>query len=257
MCGIAGFSIADKDHRKIDARRLSAALLLEIQARGKDATGATWWECGDDKCELFYAKDAVPATHFVKNSLFQMPRYVRTALLHTRWATLGDPENNDNNHPIVIPNGMVGVHNGHIQNHREIFARLGVDRIAQVDSEAIFQLITHSPKPLEELWRLRGNAAIGWYDVHRPKVMHLARLKGSPLWTATTPNGTLIFASTQPLLDAACRKAGVHVTTFREVPEYTYMKVRNGKVLEEVALKDEGDIPTLPFVDAATRWYFR
>ena len=52
MCGIAGFSISDKDHKVIRTRLLSEAMLRQIQVRGTDATGAVWSENTENGVEL-------------------------------------------------------------------------------------------------------------------------------------------------------------------------------------------------------------
>jgi len=249
MCGIGGFSICTKDHRGIDSRELAKQLLVRLQDRGRDATGAVWSEQNGSERELFYAKAPVAASEFVKHSLAQVPRFTRTALLHTRYATLGDPENNDNNHPIVVPR-VVGVHNGHIGNHADIFKMLGVKRIAQVDSEAIFQLIAANDDPLDDLMLLHGNAAIAWYTTDDPTVMHLARLKGSPLWTGTTTNGSFLFASTRPILFGAAHAAKVELDTIEEVPEWTYMQVKNGVIMDYRNLKHDQTM----FADSFDYW---
>ena len=241
MCGIAGFSISDKDHRVIRTRVLSEALLKQIQQRGRDATGAVWSEYTDNGTELYYAKEALPADDFIKRNISFIPKHTRTALLHTRYATKGSPENPDNNHPIVVP-GIIGVHNGHISNDDEVFAELDVERIAEVDSEAIFQLLANSMDPVEALPTLEGRAAIAWYELNDASTMHLARLSGSPLWVGHTPNGSLVFASTRGLLTTAAANAKVHLQTIWEVPEFMYLKVVKGQIVERRPIQDPNEI---------------
>ena len=237
MCGIAGFSICDKEHRLIRARVLGRELLLQIEQRGRDATGAVWSENTEDGKELFYAKDNVPARQFVRDNMELIPKYTRTALFHTRYATQGSPTNNDNNHPIAVPR-IIGVHNGHIANDDEVFAELGVERIAEVDSEAIFQLIANSADPIEALPKLEGRAAVAWFEADDPHTMHLARLEGSPLWVGHTVNGSLVFASTRQLLTKAAENAHVRLQTIWEVPEWLYLKVVKGEIVERRAIKE-------------------
>lgn len=238
MCGIAGFSICDKDHRVIRTRLLSDALLRQIQQRGRHATGAVWSENTEDGTQLFYAKEDLPADEFIERNIGFIPKYTRTALLHTRWATKGSPQNNDNNHPILVPR-IIGIHNGTIDNDDEVFAELGVQRIAEVDSEAIFQLIANSDDPVKALPKLEGRAAIAWYEVDDPTVMHLARLEGSPLWIGHTRNGSLVFASTRELLTTAARNARVHLQTIWQVPEWMYLKVVKGQIVEKRPIIDK------------------
>ena len=208
MCGIAGFSIGRGDHRNVNCRQLAKHLLLAIQERGEDATGAAWSEAdGNDKAVMF-AKLDIPADEFVNSLNDLMPRYSRTAILHTRWATKGDPEEMGNNHPIVVGD-IVGIHNGVITNDDYLFAVEKWGRIAEVDSEAIFQLIEHSKDPVSRLHRLEGRAAIAWLDTKEPDTLHLARLDGSPLYIGATEHGSLVFASTHPLLEEAVKAAKV------------------------------------------------
>lgn len=240
MCGIAGFSISDKDHKVIRTRLLSDKLLRQIQSRGRDATGAVWSENTEDGLELFYAKEPVNADLFVKRNIELIPNFTRTALLHARYATKGSKDNSANNHPIVVP-GVIGVHNGHIGNDDEIFETLGVERIAQVDSEAIFQLLANIDD-LNRLGELWGRAAIGWYEADDPKTMHLARLDGSPLWIGHTKNGSLVFASTKQILEDACRQANVYLAQVWEVPEGMYLKVVKGEIVEKRMLNLDGQV---------------
>jgi CheY-like chemotaxis protein len=86
------------------------------------------------------------------------PEYVKlltrvsqqTTLLlgHTRMPTKGSPICNDNNHPVQA-GPVFGVHNGHIANDDDLFQRLDLLRLGQVDSEIIFRILaTISPTPL-------------------------------------------------------------------------------------------------------------
>lgn len=237
MCGIAGFSISKGDHRRVNCRQLARELLLAIQERGEDATGAAWSETvdGEHGKAVMFAKLDIPADQFVGSLKELMPTYSRTAILHTRWATQGDPENNDNNHPIIVGD-TVGVHNGVISNDDELFAANGWDRIAEVDSEAIFQLIEHSDDAIAELHKLNGRAAIAWLDTDSPDTLHLARLDGSPLFIGSTQGGSLVFASTRTLLERAAKKAGLRLGWVGEVNEFTYMRIEGGTIVKREAI---------------------
>lgn len=235
MCGIAGFCSNPKDH--IDARKLSAALFRGIVIRGKDATGAAWYNAKSE--EVCYAKRNVPAPAFINHDLKMMPSGVKNVILHTRYATQGSPENENNNHPIVIDN-LVGVHNGHISNDNKILARYPQHkRIGQVDSEAAFAIAKYEENYLEALTTIQGRAALAWIDGDRPKELNLARVEGSPLFVAQTPNGSTIFASTQPILERAMKESGLKIEWLTEMAEYEYMKIRGGAIMEYTEFKPQ------------------
>lgn len=239
MCGIAGFSISDKDHRKINCQDLAKALALQIQQRGRDATGIAWSQHDDKGCGVYYMKDAVSASEFV-DSIEQIAKHTRTAIIHTRYATKGSPENNDNNHPILVGD-TVGIHNGSIRNDDEIIAQVGTGRTGQVDTEAIFRLIDASDDPLKELHRLDGSAALAWLNVNEPTSLNLCRVSYSPLWVGTTVNGSVIFASTEKHLRLATMQVGVRLDKVQEIPEGLYLKVKNGEVID-VGFVEEKDL---------------
>jgi glucosamine 6-phosphate synthetase-like amidotransferase/phosphosugar isomerase protein len=231
MCGIAGFCLAPGD--KFDAKKLSTCLLDQIVQRGEHATGAAWvfTEREKKKAAIAISKAPVSAYKFGPY-LDAMPKDTRRAILHTRWATQGSPQNNLNNHPI-LSGRIVGVHNGHLANDREIFKALSCKRHGEVDSEAAFALLDNTRyQPAEVLESLQGRAALAWFDARDKRDLHLARVTDSPLAIGTTEAGSLIFASTMPLLVAACDDARVELQWAENIRPYTYMRVRNGEILE-------------------------
>lgn len=250
MCGIAGFHISRKDFGLIHSRKLAGCLLNQIVVRGRDATGAAWTQKNDRKeREVWYSKMAAPAGTFIKKGgLASMPAKSKQAILHTRYATQGHQSNNDNNHPIIV-GGIVGVHNGHIVNDRELIQAGGFPRVGQVDSEAAFWMISANKDPKDGLQELRGNAALAWMEVGRPSVLNLARCQGSPLAVAQTKNGSVIFASTKPLLQDALKKSPITEADVFEVPEWTYLQVEEGKIIEWV------DIPKPQYKAFVSNWY--
>lgn len=233
MCGIAGFCLNVEDH--VDARKLSAALLEQIISRGKDATGAAWYNAKQN--EVRYTKAPYSAKTFVQTRLPAMPSGVKNVILHTRFATKGDKKFTANNHPIVVEN-LVGVHNGHISNDDAILkAYPDHKRMGQVDSEAAFVMAKYAKNPLEAFTKIQGRAALAWINGDNGKELHLARITDSPLCVAQTPNGSTIFASTKPLLEKAMKTAGLSIEWITEMNEYEYMKVSNGMIAEYTDFK--------------------
>lgn len=226
MCGIAGVSLARNDFIAIPATIRS--LLTGIEPRGRDATGIAYVN-GEGRTWIY--KGAVRAQTFnayvTADHLPDLPS-ARTVIAHTRWATQGAPAVYENNHP-VTNNGLVGVHNGHISNDDAIFARIGLDRLGQVDSEAAIALIsTAKNRPWDVLPELRGTAALAWIDSDAPEFLHLARVSASPLVIAQTRRGSLVFASTRTAVLATLDEVGRKPVYVEDVPEGTYMRARAG-----------------------------
>jgi glucosamine--fructose-6-phosphate aminotransferase (isomerizing) len=250
MCGIAGFHKSNTEIGRWNSRQLSASLLNQIVSRGRDATGVAWVQKGaDNKREVWYSKQASAAPSFIKaGGLEPMPTKCKTAILHTRYATQGCKTNIDNNHPIIV-GGIVGIHNGHISNDKELIANGNFQRVAQVDSEAAFWQISAHSDPREGLKELRGTAALAWMEVDNPNCLHLARCAGSPLNLAQTEGGTVIFASTKPLLTQALTESKIGKADLFDIPEWTYLKVFNGKIVEWL------DIPKPALTYYTNTWY--
>ena len=132
---------------------------------------------------------------------------------------------------------IVGVHNGHLANDKAIFDALQCERHGEVDSEAAFALLANTThKPEDVLESLKGRAALAWFDARDKRDLHLARVTDSPLAIGSTEKGSLIFASTVPLLAKACDEAQVELEWIESVKPYTYMRVRNGVIQDIQAI---------------------
>jgi glucosamine 6-phosphate synthetase-like amidotransferase/phosphosugar isomerase protein len=234
MCGIAGFSL--KTDEDINANKLGSALLHQIVTRGAHATGMAFVTGKPENRLIKNYKSNVNAFEFVKKYGDKLPVDAKTAIFHTRYATLGSPLNNLNNHPIRVGD-VVGVHNGHVSNHQEIFQNYTSHRRkAEVDSEAIFSMLASyknsESKPTDLLGLLDGGAAVAWLDTRTGTDLHLARCCNSPLAVAQTAAGSFIFASTDMLLGKAVKDAGIKLEWIEQIPEWSYIKVRRGRLVE-------------------------
>lgn len=230
MCGIAGLSLAPEE--KTYPTRVAAAMLREIESRGPDATGVAFVQPGT--LDVMYQKEATKARYFAPRMNLEGSR---TAILHTRWATKGSFKVEENNHPIVRP-GIVGVHNGQIRNDDDLFRVLHAERYGEVDSEAIFALVqAEVPQSVaERLAVLQGSAAIAWLNVDdegkSDRVLHLARVSGSPLWIGQTRKGSTLFGSTRPTIMAGAAAMNTRLVFEHQVEEGTYFRIRRGVILE-------------------------
>lgn len=145
MCGIAALLLHPQERSPEQWRALTDLFtrnLVYNEERGKSATGLAVLQRNG---QVAVAKMPLPASEFTLTAeyralLARLDAQTTIVLGHTRLPTKGSPRNNANNHPIHT--GPVwGVHNGHIQNDDELFARYGYARQAEVDSEIIFQLL--------------------------------------------------------------------------------------------------------------------
>lgn len=228
MCGIAGFSLHPNDDTT-EARRLTRSLFAAIEERGRHASGAAWTESG----EVWLDKAPLKGSIYGPLLTEALPADSRTAILHTRYATQGDPSDNNNNHPFALP-GLTGIHNGIVDNDRDIFDLLNVKPTTEVDSEAIFALLVHGgfDHPADALELVEGDAAVAWLPTDAGDDLNLARLRGRPLALARLKSKSLVFASTESLLRRACNQAGVAVDKLVNVKEGTYIRARFGTVRE-------------------------
>lgn len=233
MCGIAGFSLSRRD-ASIDHSLLTSSLLHGIESRGRHATGVAWTTADWSKGRLH--KDAVTASVYTKMYPRIVSQEAATAVLHTRYATQGSPDDNRNNHPIYTGD-VVGVHNGTLTNDDELFDIMAGEkiRLGQVDSEAAFAWIdvNYGENPTTYLPDIHGRAALAWLDRRDGgDVLHLSRVNTSPLAVGQTARGSMIFASTMLILVRAARNAGVKLEWMYDVPEGTYLRVRGGRILD-------------------------
>jgi asparagine synthetase B (glutamine-hydrolysing) len=201
MCGIAGFhSLNGKAVDK--AGLLADYLLLEMEQRGRDATGFIALSPSGEKVMDKYT---VPASKFVYGrERFPAPRSI---LLHTRFATTGNRTAVMDAHP-HLSGSTAAVHNGTIYNADELFQVFDLPRNARVDSEVIPALVEYAgwDKAEDALALMEGGAATALLDVTKPGEMILARLRSYPLcWTKV--NGMVVFASTAIAIRRAWHRA--------------------------------------------------
>jgi glucosamine 6-phosphate synthetase-like amidotransferase/phosphosugar isomerase protein len=234
MCGIAGFCLNPKHHA--NTTELASQMLLDIEHRGFHATGVAWI---NKEGKRAITKAPISASKFIATKAGQnVCKDATTAILHTRWATQGSPTVNDNNHP--IPRGkIVLTHNGHIANDDQLFKQLKVDRIGQVDSEAVAALLAFSngKHPAEVLTRIQGSAALAWITQDQGDTLHLARVSNSPLWIGQTLTGSLVYGSTEETIENAGIMLGSDLDWSYSAEEGEYFKVKNGKIIEHQKFK--------------------
>jgi glucosamine--fructose-6-phosphate aminotransferase (isomerizing) len=178
MCGIVGFV----------GRGPAAAPILDalrrLEYRGYDSAGIATLEHG-----LLTRRRAVGKLKNLESMLDCEPLVGRIGIGHTRWATHGRPSE-DNAHPHAV-DGVAVVHNGIIENHRELRKELklaGACFATDTDTEVIAHLVSQQLKkgcePIEAvraaLPRLEGAFALAFLFEGYENLIIGAR-KGSPL----------------------------------------------------------------------------
>ncbi len=182
MCGLAGVLLAPRKRPPEMLRRICAIHLDNLVAnedRGKEASGVA--VISRHGTRILY-KDAVPARTLVsrpelRHVIAKVDRSTACILGHTRLPTKGSPDKPENNHPIATEH-VTGVHNGEVRNDRHLSHRHRLPRRAEVDSEALFQLIDLvGPRRNDADWPLRMQRGLeeieGWFatlsvDSRRP-----------------------------------------------------------------------------------------
>src|ERR1700687_1079340 len=178
MCGIVGFV----------GRGPSASPILDalrrLEYRGCDSAGIATLERG-----VLTRRRAVGKLRNLESRLTCEPLVGRIGIGHTRWATHGRP-NEKNAHPHAV-DGVAVVHNGIIENHRELRNELklaGARFTTDTDTEVIAHLVNPQLKKGREpvdavrvaLPRLEGAFALAFLFEGYDNFIIGAR-KGSPL----------------------------------------------------------------------------
>lgn len=148
MCGIFGGVIGAASELREQAQLESSIerLFSLSESRGKEAAGLAM--ARPDQLAVY--KAAISARHMIKAPAYRAllreaslgQRAASSAFIgHSRLVTDGTREQNRNNQP-VISRGIVGIHNGIIVNHTELWRRHAeLERQYEVDSEVIFSLL--------------------------------------------------------------------------------------------------------------------
>ena len=133
MCGIVGFIGNGNAYEKI----LNG--LIQLQNRGYDSAGISVMDKGI-KTWKYASEDSVSALEKLK----EYGSESSVGIGHTRWATHG-AKTDVNSHPHVSYNNIFSlVHNGIIENYKELKAMLvkrGIQNKSQTDTEVIVNLI--------------------------------------------------------------------------------------------------------------------
>ncbi|MCF7875856.1 glutamine--fructose-6-phosphate transaminase (isomerizing) [Candidatus Bipolaricaulota bacterium] len=197
MCGIIGY----RGEREAQPVLLNG--LKKLEYRGYDSAGVAIM--GNDGMGI--EKMAGKITR-LEDALVKSPKSGKVGIGHTRWATHGEP-NNVNAHPHQGCGNDYGlVHNGIIENHRQLRKRLeqrGHQFSSSTDTEVLIHLVEEGEGPLEEkvrsaLKKVEGTFAIAVVSADQPEKIVGAR-RGSPLVVGSTDNEDFIASDVPAILD--------------------------------------------------------
>ena len=183
MCGIVGFS----------GKHSAAPILLDglskLEYRGYDSAGIAVRDGAADPV-VVKAKGRLKILAEKTNGGLAVPGCC--GIGHTRWATHGEPSEN-NAHPHCSEDmNVVGVHNGIIESYQEIkekLTRKGYHFYSQTDTEALINYVDYYYKkyhmgPIDALAktmvRIRGSYALAVMFKDYPGEIYVAR-KDSPM----------------------------------------------------------------------------
>ena len=201
MCGIVGFT----------GNHQAAPILLDglskLEYRGYDSAGIAVRD-GESETEVIKAKGRLKGLAEKTNDGKSVPG--TCGIGHTRWATHGEPSEN-NAHPHVSDDGnIVAVHNGIIENYQELkdkLLRKGYSFYSETDTEVAVKLIDYYYKKYEgtpvdainhSMVRIRGSYALAIMFRDYPEEIYVAR-KDSPMILGVE-NGESYIASDVPAI---------------------------------------------------------
>ena len=201
MCGIVGYT----------GMHSAAPVLLDglskLEYRGYDSAGIAVRD-GENRSEVIKAKGRLKKLVEKTNGGDSVPG--TCGIGHTRWATHGEPSEN-NAHPHMSDDGdVVAVHNGIIENYQELkdkLIRKGYTFYSETDTEVAVKLVDYYYKKYEgtpvdalthAMVRIRGSYALAIMFKEYPEEIYVAR-KDSPIILGVE-NGESYIASDVPAI---------------------------------------------------------
>ena len=200
MCGIVGYV-----GKELCLDKLVGGL-ERLEYRGYDSAGVAIY---DDQEHCINIRKNKGRLQNLKDQLNQSPINGRTGIGHTRWATHGEP-NDQNSHPHTnVHQNIAIVHNGIIENYDGLKRALqakGISFSTDTDTEVIAQLLGYyydgnmHNTLLRVLPMLEGSFALGILDANEPDHLFCVR-KDSPLVIGVTDSGYLVASDIPAILN--------------------------------------------------------
>ena len=178
MCGIVGYV------GKRDCAEVLISALSKLEYRGYDSAGIAVFEQNQIHIEKSKGRLADLSAKMEKDGT---PKGI-AGVGHTRWATHGEPSD-INSHPHRGGANVTLVHNGIIENYKELKAKLiaeGRTFVSETDTEVVAQLLdfNYHGDPLDAISKtmqeVRGSFALGILFNDFPNTVYAVR-RESPL----------------------------------------------------------------------------
>lgn len=177
MCGICGvLPYRAANVNKEDIKQQMAVMLRMNEVRGDEATGIFIGSSPQPRICKSNMKASLFVTSEAYESAFQEGEFL-PVIGHTRKSTIGQPDNNHNNHPLYV-GPFVAIHNGSLRN------KIEPDHIpGSVDSRYFPWVLNEkhrdrkpSIQDLRSLIKsLEGTFALCWTDLRNPDIYFLIR----------------------------------------------------------------------------------
>ena len=241
MCGIVGYVGTEQ------AAPILLAGLSKLEYRGYDSAGIAIRNEDTGDITVVKAKGRLKILSEKTNDGRAVPG--TCGIGHTRWATHGEPSENNAHPHCTDDKSVVLVHNGIIENYQELKDKLiksGYAFYSQTDTEIAVKLVDYyyrkTGTPLEAIsramLRIRGSYAFGIMFHDHPGKIFAAR-KDSPLIIGKSQTGCLIASDVPAILD---KTRNVYYIGNHEIAELSQDEIHFYNIDREEIQKEQVEI---------------
>ena len=241
MCGIVGYVGTEQ------AAPILLAGLSKLEYRGYDSAGIAIRNEDTGDITVVKAKGRLKILSEKTNEGHAVPG--TCGIGHTRWATHGEPSENNAHPHCTDDKSVVLVHNGIIENYQELKDKLiksGYAFYSQTDTEIAVKLVDYyyrkTGTPLEAIsramLRIRGSYAFGIMFHDHPGKIFAAR-KDSRLIIGKSQTGCLIASDVPAILD---KTRNVYYIGNHEIAELSQDEIHFYNIDREEIQKEQVEI---------------
>lgn len=241
MCGIVGYVGTEQ------AAPILLAGLSKLEYRGYDSAGIAIRNEDTGDITVVKAKGRLKILSEKTNEGHAVPG--TCGIGHTRWATHGEPSENNAHPHCTDDKSVILVHNGIIENYQELKDKLiksGYAFYSQTDTEIAVKLVDYyyrkTGTPLEAIsramLRIRGSYAFGIMFHDHPGKIFAAR-KDSPLIIGKSQTGCLIASDVPAILD---KTRNVYYIGNHEIAELSQDEIHFYNIDREEIQKEQVEI---------------